>query len=124
MRLPYHKAKDLDVDIPPDDWGRINDCIDDGISIFPDIEDNRNWAVPAMLLAVHTTCRPLDKNEHIMREYCLSFGKLKEGGALSVELIILGWTINTHLLTIAFPHKKFKYWHSDLKQIIVQENLL
>jgi hypothetical protein len=116
--IPYHQAKELDVEIPDDDWGRIDEFIADGISIVPDIGNNRKRAVAAMLLAIHTISRPLDTNEQIMREDCLSLGKFKEGGSLSEEPIILGWLINTRLLTIALPTIKFKYWLSDLKHII------
>jgi hypothetical protein len=53
-----------------------------------------------------------------LREDCLSLGKLKEEGILSECLVILGWQINTRLLTIALPSKKFKLWNADLKIII------
>jgi len=56
--VPFRQAKELDIDIPVDDWGRIDDFIDDGIAIVPDIGNNRNRAIQAMLLAIHTICRP------------------------------------------------------------------
>jgi hypothetical protein len=56
--VPFRQAKELDVDIPVDDWGCINDFIDDGIAIVPDIGNNRNRELQAMLLAIHTICRP------------------------------------------------------------------
>jgi hypothetical protein len=85
------------------------------IVFVSDIGQNRNEAVQAMLLAIHTIYRPLDKNEKIAREDNLSLGKLQEEGTLSEEPIILGCVINTHLLTIALPKKKAKYWLADLK---------
>ncbi len=71
-----------------------------------------------MLLAIHILGWPLASNESINREDCLSLGKLAEEGTLSEKLTILGWDINTRLLTIALPSKKFKLWSSDLKSII------
>ncbi len=88
--IPYCQAAELDVEIPPDDMGRIDDFIDDGIAIVPDIKDNKYRGVAAMLLAIHTLCRPLDPKEHIHREDCLSLEKLEEEGVMSEQLIILG----------------------------------
>jgi hypothetical protein len=121
--IPFGQAKELDVDIPVDDWGRIDDFIDDGIAIVPDLGQNRNHAVQAMLLAIHTICRPLDENETITREDCLSLGKLQEEGTLSEVPIILGWVLNTRLLTIALLRKKANYWLAELKNIMVSKKI-
>ncbi len=114
----FKPAKSLDVDIPLDNWGKVDDYIDDGIVIVLDINGNRDRAVQAFLLAIHILCRPLAQIEPIYRDDCLSLGKLAEEGTLSECLIILGWQINTRLLTIALPSKKFKIWNADLKSII------
>jgi len=76
-----------------------------------------------MLLAIHTICRPLDDNETIAREDRLSLGKLKEEGSLSEEPIILGWVLNTRLLTIALPKKKANYWLEELKNVMVSKKI-
>jgi hypothetical protein len=76
-----------------------------------------------MLLAIHTLCCPPDPKEKILREDCLLLGKLKEEGTLAKELTILGWTINTHLLMLVLPLKKFKYWQKDLKTIIQSKKI-
>jgi hypothetical protein len=67
---------------------------------------------------IHILFRPADKNEKILREDCLSLGKLAEEGFLSETPTILGWVINTRLLTISLPGKKFKYWDQDLVKVI------
>jgi hypothetical protein len=118
QQIPFVQAKDLDVDIPNDNWGRVDNFIDDGIVIVPDLKDNRNRAIQAMLLAIHILFRPGDKNEKILREDCLSLGKLAEEGFLSETPTILGWVINTRLLTMSLPYKKFKYWNQDLIEVI------
>jgi hypothetical protein len=38
--IPFAKASNLDVLIPEDDKGRVDDFIDDGFVIVPDIEEN------------------------------------------------------------------------------------
>jgi hypothetical protein len=96
----FIQAKDLDVDIPLD------------------LQNNRDRALQAILLAIHVMCRPLSPNEPIFRDHCLSLGKLAEEGVLSERLTILGWIINTRLLTITLPAKKYKNWSADMKEII------
>jgi hypothetical protein len=79
----YYWSHVHSLEIPQDDWGCIDDCIDDGISIVPDISNNWNRANAAMLLASHTVCHPLDQNENIVREDRLSLSKLAEEGTLA-----------------------------------------
>jgi hypothetical protein len=67
---------ELDVAITADIMGRINDFIDDGIAIVPNVVDNKNRGEADMLLAIHTLCHPIDQQEPIPREDCLSLDKL------------------------------------------------
>lgn len=62
---PFSLAEDLDVDILTDDLGRVHDFIDGSIIIVPDIDYNHLRGVNSTLLAIHTLCHPLDKNEPI-----------------------------------------------------------
>jgi hypothetical protein len=101
--IPLAPAATLDVHIPNDDMGRIHDFIDDEIAIVPDLNDNKFRGVQALLLAIHILFRPVDPNENIPREDCLSLDKLAEEGRLSEVLTILGWTINTRCLTLSLP---------------------
>jgi hypothetical protein len=106
------------VEVPSDDGRRIDDFIDDGIVIVPDINQNSKRAIEAMLLAIHILFRLADSQDKIVREDCLPLGKLREAGFLSETPVILGWQLNTRLLTIQLPSKKFKHWHRDLSKII------
>jgi hypothetical protein len=74
--VPYSQAKELDAEIPLDDHGRVDDFIDDGIVIAPDMNKNSSRALQALLLAIHILFRPLDSKEKVKREDCLSLGKL------------------------------------------------
>jgi hypothetical protein len=116
--IPFLPAADLDVTIPEDDMGHIDDLFDDDISIVPDLNENKNRGVQALLLAIHILFRPVDQKETILHEDCLSLDKLAEEGRLSEVLIILGWSINTRLLTLALPDKKFHNWIRDLQEIL------
>ncbi len=121
--IPFGQAKDLDVMIPPDDYGRVDDFIDDGIVIVPDLGENRHRAVPALLLAIHTICHALSNNEPITREDCLSLSKLEEEGTLADFFFVLGSEINTRLLTLALPSKKFKIWQKDLSTVLKSKKI-
>jgi hypothetical protein len=39
-------------------------------------------------------------------------------GFLSETPTILGWVINTRLMTMSLPYKKFKHWNKDLIKVI------
>jgi hypothetical protein len=112
--IPFAPAADLDVQIPDDDMG----WIDDGMAIIPDIKDNKNRGIQALLLAIHISFRPLDPSEKLQCKDCLSLDKLAEEGRLSEVFIVLGWSINTRLLTLALPKKKFHCWMEDLKGML------
>jgi hypothetical protein len=116
--IPYRKARELDVEIAEDNCGRIDDFIDDGIAIVPDLANNKKRALEAMLLAIHMLFRPLDPNEQIKCDDCLPLRKLHEEGFLSENPTILGWEINTRRLIIALPQKKISIWDADLLQVI------
>jgi hypothetical protein len=48
-QIHFAQARELDVDIPNVNWGRVDNFIDDGIVIIPDLQDNRNhsYFIPA-----------------------------------------------------------------------------
>jgi hypothetical protein len=119
----FAQAKDLDVTLAPDDSGKIDIFIDDGLVITPDLGDNRCRALQALLLSIHTICRPLDIAEPILREDCLSLGKLDEEGQLSEKFTLLGWIIDTRALTISLPTKKSVSWNKDLQSIITKKKV-
>jgi hypothetical protein len=63
--IPFSPARNLDAVMEPDDWGKVEIFIDDGIVITPDLHSNRDRAVPSLLLAIHTLCHPTDPSEPI-----------------------------------------------------------
>jgi hypothetical protein len=119
---PFSQALPLDVFIPPDINGRIEIYIDDGITVIPDIGNNRIRGANAMGLALHTICRPVSPNEPIPRDDCLSLSKLAEEGIMSETAVILGWRVNTRSLSISLPLDKFNPWRQDISDIIKNKN--
>jgi hypothetical protein len=121
--VPFAQAKPLDTSIPVDDNGKIDIFIDDGIVVTPNIGNNKYRAIQAMLLAIHTLCHPLDPNNPIPHDDCLSVGKLEEEGQLSEKAVILGWIVDTRPFTIAIPSKKNIRWDQDLAHILVRRKV-
>jgi hypothetical protein len=114
----FTPARELDISIAPDDAGKVDIFIDDGLAVTIDINNNRNRAIQSLLLAIHTLCCLIDANEPISHEDCLSLSKLEEDCQMSEKFTILGWDLNKRALTVALPSKKFKRWNTDLKEII------
>jgi len=121
--VPFSPARALDVVLPVDNFGKIDIFIDDGMVMIPDIQANRHRAVQALLLAIHTLCRPLDPREMISRKDCLSLSKLAEEGQLAEKFTILGWDIDTRRLLIMLPANKSKRWIKDLDSIIAKRKV-
>jgi hypothetical protein len=121
--IPFSPAKSLDVKLDPDDFGKVDIFIDDGMVVIPDLNSNRDRAVQALLLSIHILCRPLDPKEPIYRDDCLSLSKLAEEGQLSECFTFLGWQINTRRMTIALPSKKSQRWDKELSTIIFRKKV-
>jgi hypothetical protein len=117
--IPFKGAKELDVVIPENDLGQIDDFIDYGITIVPDLGKNSKCTIQALLLAVHILFRPTDPKEPVLRDDFLSLGKLLEEGFLTETPVILGWQINTRTPTIQLPNEKFKCWSQELSETIL-----
>jgi hypothetical protein len=121
--LDFHPAKPLDISLQPDNFGKVDIFIDDGLVFTPDLGTNKFRAIQSLLLAIHVLCRPTDPAKCITREDCLSLSKLAEEGRLSDTFTVLGWDINTRLLTIALPKKKFLRWTKDLEHILSKKKV-
>ena len=120
--IPFGQAAELDVEVPVDCYGCVDDFVDDGIVLVPDINDNRARGAGALTLAIHIICRPLATDEPIARDDPLSFSKLAEEGQLTEKIVILGWAFNLRALTMALPRDKFIHWSSDIDSIILAKS--
>ena len=116
--IPFGQAAELDVDIPVDCHGSVDDFVDDGVVVVPDIGDNRARGAGALPLAIHTLCRPLAPDEPIPRDDPLSLSKLIEEGTLAEQFVLLGWRVNLRLLILSLPRDKFLVWSQDIQLVI------
>ena len=116
--VPFGVALDLDVDIAANSFGCVDDFVDDGVVVVPDIGDNRLRGAGVLPLAIHLMCRPLASDEPVKREDPLSLSKLSEEGTLAEQFVLLGWKVNLRLLVLSLPRDKFLAWSQDIAAVI------
>jgi hypothetical protein len=120
--IPFGTAKELDVNITANCNGCVDDFVDDGVVVVPDIGDNRLRGAGALPLAIHLLCRPLANNEPVKRDDPLSLSKLLEEGTLAEQFILLGWKVDLRLLLLSLPRDKFLAWSLDISKIITTKH--
>jgi hypothetical protein len=64
LEIPFHPAKSLAVQIPPNDIGKVDIYIDDSIGVMLDT-DNAFRVTAAIPLAIHSISHLLDENDPI-----------------------------------------------------------
>ena len=116
--IPFGTARELDVHITANCNGCVDDFVDDGVVVVPDIGDNRLRGAGVLPLAIHLLCRPLADDEPVKRDDPLSLSKLAEEGTLAEQFVLLGWKINLRLLVISLPRDKFLVWSQDIYEVL------
>ena len=111
---PFGKAMPINMHIPADDMGKVDDFIDDLITIIPHIRDNWKRGEGTSLLAIHTVSCPLHPEEPLPRDNVLSVSKLKDEGRMSEIITVLGWVLNLCALEINLPLDKYTSWLQDI----------
>jgi hypothetical protein len=109
--LFFKSAKDLSVNIPPNDVGKVDVYIDYNIVIIPDIGDNH-------LRAIRAISRPVDTSDDLPRVDIISDKKLKAEGTFEEIKTVLGWVINTRSLLISLPTDKHLKWSEEIQKMI------
>ena len=71
----YAKAKELAINIPPNNIRKIDIYIDDNISISLDKDENTLRTNTAILTAIRAISRPIDSSEEIPRKDIISLKK-------------------------------------------------
>ena len=83
-----------------------------------DIGMNKKRAEAAVLLAIHTVGRPVHVDEAIQRVNLVSMSKLKAEASLEEQKILLGWKLDTRILTVSLPFHKLTAWSNGIKKTI------
>ena len=118
--MSFATARDLSVDIPVNDLGKVDVFIDDNIAVTPDLDCNTKRVIRAIPLAIHSVARPVNPDDDIPRVDIISTKKLKAEGAFEEIKIVLGWTINTRSLLISLPKDKHVKWSQDINKMIAR----
>jgi len=122
IRLPpdvtFAQAKEMSVDVPVNDFGKVDVFIDDTIAVTPDLNQNTTRVTRAVPLAIHSVARPVEPSDDIPRLDIISAKKLQAKGAFEEVKIVLGWLINTRSLLISLPKDKHQKWSQDIKKMI------
>ncbi len=116
--IPFHKAKELAVEIPINDIGKVDIYIDDTIAITPDLTGNNERMMAAVPLAIRTIARPIDPNDEIPRNDIISLKKFQAEARLEESKTVLGWILNTRSLQISLPLNKYQQWTSEINSLI------
>jgi len=116
--IHFHQARDISVNIPSSDAGKIDIFIDDSIGVAPDIGDVPSRVIRAIPLAIRTLSRPESCQDIIPRKDIISIKKFHAEGRLEEVKTILGWVVNTRSLSISLPDHKLHSWITDIDSII------
>jgi hypothetical protein len=116
--MTFAKARELSVDIPVNDLGKVDVFIDDNIAVTPDLNCNTKRVIRAIPLAIHSVARPVNPDDDIPRVDIISAKKLQAEGTFEEVKIVLGWTINTRSFLISLPKGKHQKWSQDINKMI------
>ena len=123
--IPLAPARELLVDIPAPEFGKVDGYIDDLPCFGPDLGPiHRKRLGAATFLAIHITNRELSTSEPFPRELVLALNKLAAEGGLSESLIVLGWHYDTRRLLVSLPDHKFTAWKVVISDTIITNRIL
>lgn len=116
---PFAQARPLDVDVPAEDQGKCDVYIDNIIGAFL----NQGWekilrSASAIPLDIHLVGWPVHANKPLECSDLVAMKKLLAEGRLEEVKILLGWLVNTCLLTIVLPDHKYIAWRRNIQHMI------
>jgi hypothetical protein len=116
--VPFHQARELAVQIPIDNEGKADIYLNNILGVAPDIKNNIMRVSYAIPLAIHTLARPVNTNDTIPHKDIISIKKLLAEGPIEETKTILGWFVNTRLLSIHLPTDKHSTWSKSITNLI------
>ena len=92
--------------------------IDDTTTVTVDIGDNSIRAARAVLLAIEVVGHQQNDLDPIPRNHLVSISKLLAEAALEERKVLLGWVLDTQVLTVSLPEEKCITWTSLICKVI------
>ena len=123
--IPLAAARELLVDVPVSEFGRVDGYIDDLPTFGPDLSPlHRSKLAAASFLAIHITGRDVSSLDLFPRQSLLASNKLAAEGGLCESIIVLGWLYNTRALTVSLPSHKHIAWKNSITDAIDSKSML
>jgi hypothetical protein len=105
---PFQPALPISVKVPVNDLGKVDIYINDTIGITPDFNNNTSTVSKTIPLTFHSLARPLDPSNKLPRRDIITLKKFTVEGQMEATKVVLGWILNTRLLTQSLPVNKHK----------------
>ena len=115
--IPFGQARPADVVVPINEFGKLDDFIDDVMSVGC-MSERWERLGGAALLSLHILGRPTLPNEPLSRDDLVASKKLKAEGQLSEAQTVLGWDVNTRSFAASLPKQKFDEWTHQIMTIL------
>ena len=118
--IPFAPALPCDVNVNIPRHGHFDSYVDDIIGICVDVGDNAIRTINGILLAINLLARPLpaNKKSSIAQSYMLSQKKWIAEGRQEETKTILGWRVDTRILTVSLPEEKYIAYSNQIKSRI------
>jgi len=116
--VPFRPARDLSINIPTNDAGKIDIFIDNSIGVAPDLGEVPSRVIRAIPLAIWTLARPASTQDIIPRKDIILIKKLQVKGRLEEIKTVLGWVINSRSMVISLPDHKFLNWTKEINDMM------
>jgi hypothetical protein len=114
--VPFAPASPLFVRIPCDGLPKAENFIDDQFLAFLESSKARGSAV--LPFVIHLLSRPVAANEAMARDDVLSLKKFLAEATPDEQKVILGWQIDTRVMTIALPEHKYIAWARSITDML------
>lgn len=116
--IPFKAALPVDVSVNVPRYGTADDYIDDICTLCVGINDYWRRTSEAVLLALYIVARPEDKNDPIPRNPIISLRKWIAEGTPEEVKVILGWEVNTRMMSVSLPECRVSEWSNQIKHML------
>ena len=123
MKIPFHAARKMSVNIEPYKNGKADVYYaDDIIAVAVDRDDNLQRFVKAPITVMYAVADSAEIKSHsIKRNDMVADDKIEVEGAAEAEKICLGWILNTRSLLVKLPVRKSIAWKSQIDILLTKK---